>query len=396
MPLNYLDFTHFKAFFTISQLPIRIISEEGKLSGQYDQEAHFFPYTTIPSFIYKEQKDSSQILTIQGLLGESFLFFYFKQHYIFLGPFFTGKLSKSNQEKILKNYTLTQPKSKQEELISYLSTIKIIPTEAIRDYLMTLDALLGTRFEKNITPDILQIGDMGAQTPVSSCSTKGAAVAQTLEVLDYIDEVVKIVRLGNPALLEAERKHLIPSVGSQASLESLQLEKYINTIYLSKLYDCSRLEGKERDQSLQLFYQFMTETDQAENLIAVLQVRQKALLTFAQHFSQPATSAKAKLFQQALQMVDDNLYSSLKIADVAQELGISESYLRKIFKEKVGTTMMEYLLQQKVNEAKKLLQQGKSIPEIVENLAFYDKSHFFKTFKKYAGLTPKQYLKQAQ
>ncbi|WP_395027560.1 helix-turn-helix transcriptional regulator, partial [Robinsoniella sp.] len=56
-----------------------------------------------------------------------------------------------------------------------------------------------------------------------------------------------------------------------------------------------------------------------------------------------------------------------------------------------GITPYRYLETVRVNEAKKLLEQGIEPIEAAMQTGFVDQSHFSNFFKDFIGLTPKQY-----
>lgn len=70
---------------------------------------------------------------------------------------------------------------------------------------------------------------------------------------------------------------------------------------------------------------------------------------------------------------------------------MSESALRRRFKEEVETSINEYVNQRKIEESKMMLQSGVSVGEIARRLSFYDLSHYYRTFKKYTGMTPQYF-----
>ena len=54
--------------------------------------------------------------------------------------------------------------------------------------------------------------------------------------------------------------------------------------------------------------------------------------------------------------------------------------------------MTEYTNQRKISIAKIFLSTGIPVAECSKRLGFFDSSHFYRTFKKYEGITPKQFL----
>lgn len=76
---------------------------------------------------------------------------------------------------------------------------------------------------------------------------------------------------------------------------------------------------------------------------------------------------------------------------------MNPSYLSTLFKKEVGMSISEYVQSAKVNEAKNLLSYtSHSMSDISSLLNFYDQSHFIRVFKKYTGVTPKQFKNEVK
>ena len=58
--------------------------------------------------------------------------------------------------------------------------------------------------------------------------------------------------------------------------------------------------------------------------------------------------------------------------------------------------MHKYLLKLKINVAKKLLQDGRQVSVVAENLGFASQSYFSKAFKRETGFTPSDFAKNSQ
>lgn len=87
----------------------------------------------------------------------------------------------------------------------------------------------------------------------------------------------------------------------------------------------------------------------------------------------------------------------LKMVEIAKLCNISESGLRKKFKDEVGISPSEFRLKFKIDSAKYLLEStDMTISEISESLHFYDSAYFCRIFKRYTGLSPKEFQKSKQ
>lgn len=77
---------------------------------------------------------------------------------------------------------------------------------------------------------------------------------------------------------------------------------------------------------------------------------------------------------------------------LAWEMGMSEGYFRKVFKERYGTTPKQYVLSVRIHHAeRKLAETSLSITEISELCGFSGVYHFCRMFKKIKNITPAQY-----
>lgn len=90
------------------------------------------------------------------------------------------------------------------------------------------------------------------------------------------------------------------------------------------------------------------------------------------------------------------IYSHIKeritIEDLADEFGVSASYLSRLFKKEVGIPISTYIREQKIEIAKNLLRfSDYSMIEIANRLSFSSQSHFIQQFRESVNMTPKKY-----
>ncbi|GAA6617633.1 helix-turn-helix domain-containing protein [Scytonema sp. NUACC26] len=99
--------------------------------------------------------------------------------------------------------------------------------------------------------------------------------------------------------------------------------------------------------------------------------------------------------RQVIEHIHSHLNSDIKLAELAGLAGISQYYFCQLFKNSLGITPYQYVLQQRVEQAKHLLRSGKmAICDIALTCGFANQSHLTKHFRKITGMTPKDYQKQ--
>lgn len=102
--------------------------------------------------------------------------------------------------------------------------------------------------------------------------------------------------------------------------------------------------------------------------------------------------APTKLVRDVSAYVRKNISGKISVGELAKTLFVSRTHLAAKFRNESGMTLTDFILTEKIEEAKRLLRYtDKSLLAIGEYLAFSSQSHFAKTFKKYSGTTPGDY-----
>ncbi len=95
---------------------------------------------------------------------------------------------------------------------------------------------------------------------------------------------------------------------------------------------------------------------------------------------------------QILEYIHEHLSQNVKLADLATLLDMSQFHFSHLFKQSLGISPYQYLLQQRIERAKKLLKQTeRSIMDIALECGFNSHSHLSKQFRQITGTTPKMY-----
>lgn len=95
-----------------------------------------------------------------------------------------------------------------------------------------------------------------------------------------------------------------------------------------------------------------------------------------------------------LNTLNANIYSGESIPDLLAGIPASYSKIRRIFKQETGTSLGQYYLQLKMEEAISLLKNNVSLKDIAAKLSYSDQFAFSSQFKKYTGVSPKNFLKK--
>lgn len=97
---------------------------------------------------------------------------------------------------------------------------------------------------------------------------------------------------------------------------------------------------------------------------------------------------------EAIKQIKNGYQKKLSIEGIAEELGVSPSYLSRKFKEATSQTFLDILNKYRIQKAVELLETGKSrIYEISNMTGFSEYKHFCNVFKKYTGTSPTDFMK---
>ncbi len=103
--------------------------------------------------------------------------------------------------------------------------------------------------------------------------------------------------------------------------------------------------------------------------------------------------SKPKL-QQVTQYINEHLHEEVKLVEISAIAQISPYHFLRLFKQSMGITPHQYILQRRIDKAKYLLQKSElSIADIAFRVGFCDQSHLTQYFKRIVGVTPRQFLK---
>lgn len=84
--------------------------------------------------------------------------------------------------------------------------------------------------------------------------------------------------------------------------------------------------------------------------------------------------------------------SQLSVAEISREVNLTSSYLTKQFKDRYNISILDYIAQTRIKNAKVLLQDASlSVKQVSSMVGFMSDNVFIKTFKKWEGVTPKNY-----
>jgi AraC-like DNA-binding protein len=93
--------------------------------------------------------------------------------------------------------------------------------------------------------------------------------------------------------------------------------------------------------------------------------------------------------------IDKHFPDNIGLNEIAGKAHVSKFHFIRLFKKYYGRTPNQYLQEIRIENAKKILQKGKSINSVCLEIGFTSKTSFINLFKKMTGTTPLAYQKRA-
>ena len=95
-----------------------------------------------------------------------------------------------------------------------------------------------------------------------------------------------------------------------------------------------------------------------------------------------------------LTFISDNYSNNISLDDLSRIAGMNPKYFCRYFRSLTGRTPIDYLNYYRIECASEMLStKDITIREVAISCGFNDESYFIKTFNKYKGITPKQFMK---
>lgn len=177
---------------------------------------------------------------------------------------------------------------------------------------------------------------------------------------------------------------------SRDPLTNLKYHFVVATAIITRL--CMQ-EGMEIEQAYRLSDFYIMKLDNIHTIRGVASLHSQMALDFAGKMRLLKKNTNiSKPVSDCIDYIYPHLTERITIEDIAQAVGLSPSYLSRLFKQEVGISLSDYIREKKLDRAQRLLRfTDQSFAEIANILAFSSQSHFIQAFKSHTGMTPKKY-----
>lgn len=108
--------------------------------------------------------------------------------------------------------------------------------------------------------------------------------------------------------------------------------------------------------------------------------------------ARPKYEASDKRIKLALEYLNENITEPISIETLASEACLSRDHFIKLFKQELGCTPGQFIIDKKLIKAQLMLAtENTSIKDIAYSLGYDDYSYFSRLFRKHTSMTPQNY-----
>jgi len=397
-----------EAFQACTNVSIQVIDEYGNVLIRKGAVAHFC--TAFMKYLPKEDSCSSQHLNAGRRsidFGGSYIFschsnldhiiYPFLIKGAFLGAVLVGPFLMDNPDSVLisdiaKNYKI--PLESLLDLYDYSREVPIMSPTLVTQ----ISKLLTFLFDGLITDSRLEFitnqNKLDQQSKINeSIQMYKSSGVPALSIYPYEKEKALITKVKTGNVQEA-KGILNDLLGYVLFSEGNDLNAVkTRAIELSSLLSRAAIEsGASTDAILRINNQFLKNLSDITDLDNLCLKLQEIVEVFTESMFHHMPTKNNEVIKKAFAYISQNYSSSLSLEAVANHVHLNPAYFSTIFKESSGSSFKEYLNMVRIEESKHLLANTDySIINIAIATGFEDQSYFSKVFKKYTGLTPKQY-----
>lgn len=196
-----------------------------------------------------------------------------------------------------------------------------------------------------------------------------------------INHIFHPVFLGGHFKSRFETKYLNPIINNrEIKVHIIRRGHFTANLILENLYRLKELQ-KENDSEFQT-RNILSETWSL--LIKEIQENpDKRIITGAEQTNR---------LRNMIAFINQHYFEKITLSEIAKTAGVSEREAARCFKKSIGQSPMEYLMEYRLNQSKKLLlETDRTITDICQQCGFSDSAYFGKIFRRFYGMTPSGY-----
>lgn len=301
-------------------------------------------------------------------------------HYLLLGPFLSKIMDQSEIELLLMNSVLDA-------------------SQPMLQYFQTLPYLSGARFN-DLTALFSEMLETEVETITFEFEARSATLMRDIILADNEEERrSKAARYYTDcaralSFRETEKLKLYGEKWA-AFIENAPLSSYPSLkemVYNEYILMCSTLHETALFQATPFIAYLRQKLDACTNTEDLAAFHREMLKVFQEHLDMDDPIALPPAVRTVRRYIRLHYKENLRLGELAEQVNLSPSYLSSLFFRCCGTTITNYILSCRIEQARRLLLYSTlSIGDIAGLCGFVDAGYFTKRFKKVESVLPEEY-----
>ena len=384
---------------TLSGVPVRLYEGDELRCAWYPT-----PLPRDPVELYRRE-----IFSIKEHVGYfvSPLFHYYGvinagEQRIVVGP--TSQIMASEQEKRALAFQCDVPKEEVPAFLSGMNAIVRLPAESLLQMLCTVNHMLNGG-------EMLELSDVAIydeeqetlKTKVEQRRTERvyeeiAQPRETHNTLALEEALMGIVRKGDTAALKSWLSSAPAVRGGTIAGDQLRQLRNLFIVTATLASRAAIRGGMSEEDAFAMSDGYIRRVELLTDYAKIMNLQYHMLLEYTEQVETLHRGRHpTKLATDVANYVRHHLSEAISVERMAEAFYMSRPYLSAKFRQETGETLTVFILNEKTEEAKRLLRYSdKTAAAIGAYLGFSSTAHFSRVFKKYAGVTPREYREKHQ
>lgn len=215
------------------------------------------------------------------------------------------------------------------------------------------------------------------------CNLEGIHEAVTVEWMEMLIEVGE--EEGIKRAMGLLREYCTWHLFKESEIKLMLIQDLIQIqMRLAKKYPSSDFSNDALQQRLKLLMA-------AEDMKGLLQCYEEALMEFSKKIG---IGGGGNIIRRGYYYMEKNYHKDLKLENISKNFNYNSAYLGKLFRKEMGETFNNSLDRIRITNARKLLEETDlKVYQISEQVGYSSIDYFYMKFKKYVGISPKEYRK---
>lgn len=203
----------------------------------------------------------------------------------------------------------------------------------------------------------------------------------------------EMLRSGDPGTVEESVRIFASGLAGHVSEDPVRNCKYLFVASATMACRAAMAAGMEPERAYNSSDLFIRRMDRLETVEQVCQLRREMFEFYLKEVrAVPKRTPYSRPVAGCVDYIYEHLHQRITVPDLAEKVGLTESYLSTLFKKETGRSISEYVMDRRIEAAGNMLKfSDYSCADIGAILAFSSQSHFIRAFKARTGLTPRAY-----